>query len=459
MTVRKSTWRTILPSFMTKYNRWYSEFVTKVFETPSEEYSEWFGYYNYDTLNNDQTKMLCCRSKVDGVNPSQGMTIELGYYDILTGEWHHIDESDSWNWQQGAMLQWLETSDGRSNVIYNCSKDNHLISRIFNINTGAIKEIDWPIYGITPDKKQSIALDLERSYWCRAYHYQSVANPIKEGRVFEDDGIFEIDLEHNKRKKIISIQEIIATDTRPYFSERKHWIEHIMINPSGTRFCFLHRFSPLNEVFKYETRLFIANIDGSNLQCVSGWEDVRWSHFGWCGDDAFAIYTYFPSRFDEVRSTTGFRIKGYSPRAFINVLIRKGISCLPNRMAVRLGSPHSSYQFYQIDDNGSFKFKQLIDPKQSRIDGHPSFTTNEAFMITDTYGDKKSWQSLYVFDLKRRKTTILARFLAFYDRKPGSCDLHPKLCENNNYVAVDTAYNDKHHMVLFRIDWLKLMSR
>lgn len=59
--------------------------------------SNWFGYYNYDPLNHDQTKMLCNRAPKDGVASQKGVEIELGYYNIPSGEWHHIGYSDSWN--------------------------------------------------------------------------------------------------------------------------------------------------------------------------------------------------------------------------------------------------------------------------------------------------------------------------------------------------------------------------
>ena len=429
-----------------------SNYVTKVFETPSTNCSEWFGYYNYDTLNDNQTKLLCGRSMVDGVNPSKYISIELGYYDIPSGLWHHIGESDSWNWQQGAMLQWLDNENGKEKVIYNCSKNGHLISRIHNLKTGENRDIDWPIYGITPDGKKSITLDLERSYWCRAYHYQSVANYKKDGRVYEDDGIYEIDLDNNTKKTIITIQDIINTDYRPYFAEQKHWLEHIMISPSGKRFCFLHRFSPINNIMSYETRLFIANIDGSDLQCINGWDRVQWSHFGWCGDESFTIYTCYPSRLKTFPTNVILTRERFSIKEISKIIIRKSISYLPHKLAVSLGSAHSSYQFYSYCNN-MFKLQYDIAPKQSRIDGHPSFTSDGSFMITDTYGDKQSWQSLYLYDLKTKKSITLARFFAFYNKKAASCDLHPKLCVNNNYIVVDTAYNDKHHMVVLKIDW------
>lgn len=434
-----------------------SKYVRKIFETPSNGVSEWFGYYNYDTLSHDQTKILCNRSTVDGVAPTKGQEIELGYYDISTREWHHIGYSDSWNWQQGSMLQWISGTGNENKVIYNLSKDGHLISRIHDIATGKDRDIDWPIYGITPDGKNSISLDLERSYWCRAYHYQSVANPEKEGRVYEEDGIFNIDLQRNTRERILSIQDIIKQDYRPYFENQKHWVEHIMISPSGTQFCFLHRFSSVTNVMEYSTRLMIANIDGTNLQCIEGWDKVRWSHFGWCKDDAFVIYTYYPPNIKETRSIkTLISPKTLSVSGLTKKAILKFGELFPSRIAKRMGSAISNYQYYRRNVEGLYEMVRDIDNRECRIDGHPSFTYDGDYMITDTYGDRKSWQSLYVYNIKTRKIKILGRFFANHNKRPSSCDLHPKLSKNNNFIVVDTAYDDKHHMILLEIDWGKL---
>ena len=82
------------------------KYLVPIFETPPGTGS-WFGYYNYDTLNHDQSKMLSNRTQNDAKKIEKGMTIEVGYYDIPSREWHHIGESDSYNWPQGAMLQWM----------------------------------------------------------------------------------------------------------------------------------------------------------------------------------------------------------------------------------------------------------------------------------------------------------------------------------------------------------------
>ena len=145
-----------------------SKYIKKVFETPSDRFSEWFGYYNYDTLTSNHRKLLCNRIAEDGVPPRADLKVEVGYYEIPFGEWHHVGFSDSWNWQQGCMAQWLNDDE----IIYNTSENNHHIAIIYDTRTGNDRKIDWAVYGIMPGGKKSIALDMERAHWCRAYHYQ-----------------------------------------------------------------------------------------------------------------------------------------------------------------------------------------------------------------------------------------------------------------------------------------------
>lgn len=432
-----------------------TDFVEKVFETTSLGVSEWFGYYNYDTLNYNQTKLLCNRAEFDGVSPELGMNIELGYYDINSGLWNNIGFSDSWNWQQGAMLQWRQ-GEYKEEVIYNKSQEGRLISIIHNIQTKKDRIIDWPIYGLTPDGKKSISLDLERSYWCRAYHYKSVSNSAKDGRVYWDDGIFEIDLEENKKKRIISIEDIIACDAEACFGEMKHWLEHIMISPDGSRFCFLHRYSPMDNVYAYKTRVFIADIDGSNLQIIKGGDKYDWTHFGWSSNNNFGIYTYKNSRFPGTRGLAEILKNRFSLLELSHRVILSSARFFPHKLRRKINGRETFYQYYTITPEGRYVLDREFKNKLFEIDGHPSFTIDNRFLITDTYPDSKGYQHLIIFDIVKNKGIVVADFFAYYHKTPASCDLHPKLCINNNYIVVDTAYDNRHHMMVLKLNWEKI---
>ena len=440
---------------MKNIKRIISRCLTPVFETNGDE-AEWFGYYNYDTLNYDHTKMLCNRSKSEKSKITAQDTIEIGYYELSNGEWYKIAESDSWNWQQGAMAQWLPGDGNENKVIYNCSHNGHLCSRIVDIVTGETKDIDWSIYGLTPDGKKSIALDMERSYWCRAYHYQSVANPEKDGRIVEGDGIFEINLENNTRKLLIDIKDIVAHSSDKNFDDMKHWVEHIMINPSGTRFCFLHRFSPVNDVLQYRTRICIADIDGSNLQVIPEWNSYMWSHFGWQGNDNFAIFTYKrPSlykTFDAASVETSHN-GTFSLKKIIRSVALKVKNIIPKKFIKRILANNAYYQYYTLGTDGVYHLSANWIQSYFDVDGHPSFTADGKYMLTDSYPDDHNNRRYIVYNTENHKGVVIANMPENCLHGNSSCDLHPKLSHDNQYVVFDTTSSGKHSMLLLSLNW------
>ena len=429
-------------------------YIEEIFSTPDTS-SRWFGYYNYDVLNHEQSKLLCNFTPVDGVAPEKGMIVKVGYYCLTDCKWQEVGTSDSWNWQQGCMAQWLPGEKER--IIFNFSDGYRIKSKIVDIENGEERVLDYPIYGITPDGKSSITIEMERSYWCRAYHYQSIANNQMDVNILHGDGIFHLDLATGNRELIIPIEDIIAIDSRPDFMDMKHWVEHVMINDSGTKFCFLHRFSPAYNVNLYQTRLFIADIDGSNLQLIPNWDKTDLSHFGWNGDE-FAIYTVENNKVASSYKTIGQNTASSngSLKQKVFKLAAKIAKILPPSIRKKIKGGKSYYNYYKPDTNGKYILSFKIDGNAFNIDGHPSFTNDRNYMITDTYPDSKGFQHLIVCDLKNLKYIELGRFPAYYHKTPASCDLHPKLSHNNDYVAVDSAYNKHHHTILFHLNWDKI---
>lgn len=437
-----------------------TDYVTKIFETNSLEYSEWFGYYNFDPLNFDGSKMLCNRIKKDGVNPQKGDIIELGYYEIATNKFHICGYSDSWNWQQGAMLQWLPGHMNKNKLIYNTSKEGHLISRIYDVKIGKEIDLSWPIYGLTPDGKKSITLDFERSYWCRAYHYQSVVNMSKDGDIYINDGIFELDIEHNEIRTLIPIQKIIELEFNIEFLHMKHWLEHIMVSPDGSKFVFLHRYSPKDNIFQYKTRVCIANIDGSNLRILSDTAKFERTHFGWSPDNSFAVYSYNRGFFPDLLSLS--EILSQRPLSVLNILKRFyiGLSLrLPGTLSKIMSGTRSYYQIFKTNGESFCIDKKKTSQNFYPIDGHPSFTKDGKYIITDSYPDKNQFQHLFILNTENGKIVDIAQLYAYYKGNPASCDLHPKLSRDNKYVVIDTAFDDRHHMIVLEIDWKQIKKK
>lgn len=432
-----------------------SRFLDKVFETPEDEKGVWFGYYNYDTLNKAKNRLLCNKTGNDGIAVEKGMSVEIGYYDVQTGEWTKLGDSDSYNWPQGSMAQWLPDEAAHERVIYNLSKDNHIVSRIIDTSTGEERYLNYPIYGIMPKGDKSLTLNFERSYWCRAYHYESVANKEYDMPIIPEDGVFEVDLKTGEKKLILSLKTIMGLDSESDFPQMQHWLEHVMISPSGKRFVVLHRFSPIGDVYHYETRMIIANTDGTDAQVVPGWRDFNWSHFGWNGDNAFAMYSVQITGAQKAL-TNSMKKPSNGKVSFVNTVKRGVLSFLkrnlPSPLRRYMKGNRSGYQYFELKD-GKFELTEYWQGKNLDIDGHPSFTKDGRYMVTDSYPDAEKYRRLIVFDRITHKSIIAARLYAGLYETPAKCDLHPKLCKDNNLLVVDTAYPGKHKMIVFKLNW------
>ncbi len=437
-----------------------SPYIKKVFETQGK-YAQWGGYYNYDFLSADGTKLLSNRSSFDGRAIKHSDTVEVGYFDIPSGEWHCLDISDSFNWPQATMLQWVPDTDNKE-VIFNLSKDGHLISRIINIETGEKRDLCYPVYCLTPDGTKAITLNLERSYWTPAYHYQSVVNEECNVDVLEGDGIFALDLKENTLKRIVALEDVIKIDAPEEFSQGAHWLEHIMINPSGTEMVFLHRYKLPNTGRR--TRMVMANIDGTNMHIVDGWQRFSWSHFGWKTDDSFVMYAVEATRLSKAYSGTNksasssnlslkSKIKGT-----LRSMYRKVISPLiPKSLKIRLTN-NNGYQLYEKSDD-IYKLKDTYKGKLLDIDGHPSFSVDGKYMITDSYANDNKYRRLLVLNTKNGKRILMGKFYSPFWGTPASCDLHPKISTDKKHLVIDTAYSGIHRMVVFQLDWGKIKNK
>ena len=181
--------------------------MKKINITPNDGKHYFFGYYDLQPYDKTGKMHLAHRVSFMGRNPVLGETAELGYIDLTTNTFVYLATTCAWNFQQGAMLQWIPND--RNRVIYNCSKNGKIISRIHDIGTGESCDLKFPIYDLSPDGKFALCLNYERSYFCRAYHYQSVVNKDYDVPIAEDDGIFRLDIETDNLSRILSIQEII----------------------------------------------------------------------------------------------------------------------------------------------------------------------------------------------------------------------------------------------------------
>ena len=410
-----------------------------IFNTPKNQ-SYFFGYYNYSPINMDGNKMLAHRAFFEGRLPTREDKVEIGYFDLVTGSWEKVSESRAFNWQQGSMLQWLGP-DFNARLIFNDFENEQFVARIFDLRDKSIRTIPHAIYGIDPRGEFSITLKFERSYWARAYKYACVANEKWNKNIPESDGIFRVELQSGKVERIIDLQHIVElsgkTDNVP------HWLEHIMLNPEGDRFAFYH---PYGSNLNFFTKVLTADIDGGHIWQQPYNNGDRYSHLGWKNSAEYTVYTMKENKaltswkkLEMQNNKTKLLIQFY--RALIKPLIPKIVS----RSIIRTGN-----NFSMVHDK--YGIINRIDPVVLPRDGHPSFTKNGRFMLTDTYEDKNNFRHLLIYDFLYNKTIKIGKFYSAYNSCGWRADLHPRFSHDEKYIIIDSTTEDHHQIIVLKLN-------
>lgn len=411
-----------------------------IFQTPQNQ-SFWFGYYNYCPMNRSGEKMLAHKAEFDGRDINGSDTVEVGWFSLSDQAWHPIGRSAAVNWQQGCMTQWYY-EDNNEYIIYNDVEVNHFVARIRNADGELVRTVPYPIYAVNNLESFSISVDFERSYWCRAYHYESIVNNARNQPVVENDGVFRIDMRTGTRKLIIPIENIIKEGYVDEFKDAKHWVEHIMLNPSGTRFAFYHRFDSGNG---YRTRALTANVDGTGLYLLPDWQLNDWSHLGWKDDVHFVLYGIkrrpIGRAYQSVVRSTGFVGK------MVRIVYRATLAKLITPQIHHKVAASSCYQLYE-DRRGK------IDQYDTGLlvnDGHPSFSKDGLYMLTDTYADAEGYRHLMLYDIEKNKLTEIGKFFSPYNSCGYRADLHPRFSPDESQVIIDSAHSGRHQMIVMTI--------
>ena len=212
-----------------------------------------FGYYT-STPYNTKNDYICHGLRSDS-DPVKNTEIDI----ILNGL--TISKTTSWNYQQGAMLQWLDDTS----VIHNIFENGQFKSKIINIVTNEETLINYPIYAV--HKNCALSLNFSRlAKYRNEYGYNNI--PFKT-MTFDDthDGIFLIDLTKNTSKLIVSIEDLKNNQSDARMDQSVHKVNHIQFLPDGNSFIFFHRWFNKNGV-KY-TRLYYSSIETAELKILA----------------------------------------------------------------------------------------------------------------------------------------------------------------------------------------------
>ncbi len=368
----------------------------------------WFGYY--DKLQFDPTDRYVLGMQVDFEHrsPTADDVIQIGMVDLHDDDrWIELGESRAWNWQQGCMLQWLPGSD--RHVLWNDREGDRFCLHILDTHSGEKRTIPHPVYAVSPDGKSAVSADFRRIQDVRpGYGYAGLPDPHAEDLAPAESGIHFIDLESGDAELIISLQQVARMGPIP--DEQfgiKHYFNHLLFSPDGSRFIALHRWRyPQGNRL---TRMITANPDGSDIRIVipNGYA----SHFIW--RDPKHILSQSRHWLDESRwGNFLFEDKvggGEVQHIGKGVLNSTGhISYLPGNEWIlndtypktdrRIQTPH----LYHVPTGQRFDLGEFHLPPaytgEWRVDTHPRFSRDGTLVCIDTPHEDQGRQ-LHLIDI------------------------------------------------------------
>jgi Tol biopolymer transport system component len=297
------------------------------------------------------------------------------------------------------MLQWLPGS--RNEILWNDRQGDRYVCHILDVESKNKRTVGYPIYSVSPDGRWAIAPDFRRLADVRpGYGYAGVPDPNRQILAPDNTGIFRIDLETGEQKLLISVADVARL---PYshadLSKHKHWFNHLLISPDGSRFTFLHRFQAAGEKW-HKSRMITANADGSDVRVLI--DSGLVSHFIWRDPEHILAYAKV--------------------------------------------TPKGEWGFFLFRDNPERTVEQIAKSVVTG-DGHCSYSPDKRWVLYDTYPDKAMIQHIYLYDLVRQERVDLGEFRQpkqYWNSPPEHewrCDLHPRFSRDGRSVVFDSPHS------------------
>lgn len=380
----------------------------------------WFGYYDKREFDPVGQLVLSNQVSFEGRPPTGEDSIRVGFVDTADQDrWHEIGSSRAWGWQQGCMLQWV--GDQGESILWNDREGDAFVCRIYSLRDHSMRTLPRPIYTISADGSFGLSVDFRRIDNLRpGYGYDGLADPYVDQHAPGESGIWRVDLQSGRSELIVSLADVAALPwpDGDRHAEAWHYFNHLLINPSGTRFIVLHRYRPKFDPrsLKFEggfvTRMITANVDGSDRFVLdpSGYT----SHFIWKDDDEVTMWT-------------------------------------------RPAGQKSG--FYKFVD----RTRQVEPIGQDKMptNGHNTYLPAPYgdWILNDTYPDRKtSRQTVFLYHVPSGQRVDLGHFPSppAY-RGEWRCDTHPRSSDDGTIVAIDSPHDGGRQV--YRLDVSEVLEK
>lgn len=369
---------------------------TSPYEINSRE-GFFFGFHDKCPWSGDNSMLLAHRFHIPLRMPEAGDTIDVGHFSGSEyNSFTQIGTTSAWNWHQGAMLQWVGKSQ---NIVFNDFDGQQHIARIVDCQGHDITRLPLPVAAVSADGHLALSFSFARLRGTPfGYAYANGVDKEVNNLIPSKEGLHLIDISSGKIVLLFTVADIVAYQPTPSMHGAFHYFSHCQFSPSGKRFKFFHRWVTPNG--PQRTRMISSDLEGKNIHVFPTAEMV--SHVAWQDDEHVVAYA---------------RTKKFGDKYYL---------------------------FKDMSDDFV-----VIGEDAFSSDGHPSFSQDGRWMLTDTYPDRFRRRYLILYDTLRQKRYDLA---ALYSPKEYSgnivsgairCDLHPRWSRDNTMICFDSAHTGK----------------
>lgn len=348
-----------------------------------------FGFHDKCPWSADGTKILAHKCKNKYSRPPITEEIEVGFFPYPgLDDFVPVGRTRTWNWQMGAMLQWVGQTN---NIIFNDYSNDRLQARVVDIEDNELMKVPRPVAAIDPQGMWGLSHSFIRlQRFAPAYAYFHGDEDTARDVCPANDGLCLIDLNSGNSELLFSIADIAAIPNNHFSDSIYHYLTHPLFSPNGDRFSFYHRW--IDSKKRTWTRLFTCDRQGGNLHLFD--TDGVVTHTAWKSDGELVAYA-----------------------------LKKDIG-----------------DHYYLFKDKTEEF-EIIGHTQYSSDGHPQFSPAENTMVTDSYPDRKRFQYLTNYNLDTGDLRNLAAIKSpFKFRGDIRCDLHPRWNRDGSAICFDSSH-------------------
>ena len=365
-----------------------------------------FGYYDVTPFHPEKNILLATTTPATKNVTPKSDPLTIGYFNMETGAFSEVDKTFSWCWQQGCRLQWFPPKNSHL-ILYNNFENGKYISLIQDVFSKKVQQkIGQPIYALSSDGRWGLSINFSRLERLRpGYGYSNLPDYSNADHLKANNGVWLVDIKSGNHKYLFSINEMPENNHHSMHSAQ-HYFNHLLFHPIRDEFVFFHIWQKNGKRF---IRLMKTDLNCSTFSILIDF-DYGISHFNWKSENELIAYL----------------ISGPSGKG---------------------------YYYIQYDSGSLRKIKGLYHD----LDGHPTVSNNNKYIITDTVLNKYSERTLIYFDVLSKKSSIIGQFFSPYKyRFEKRCDLHPRLEPNRNLVCIDSVHEGRRSLYVMNLDEIDL---